>query len=193
MRIISGSAKGRQLKTFSGQTIRPTSDRVREALFSILSSQLGGPAAFNGLSVLDIFAGSGALGLEALSRGAARAVFVDQGKQAQKLILDNARLCRLESQCRVISRPAKEAITELAGQQFDLIFLDPPYGQGLLPQVIEKISAASLLASAGLICAEERRGEAVPEQIGRYSCLDQRHYGQTSIYLYHHSNGELNP
>lgn len=181
MRIISGSARGTQLATFDGAEIRPTSDRVRGAIFSILTSRLG---HFSQKRILDVFAGSGAMGLEAMSRGAASVIFVDQGQQAKQLIQTNRTRCRLEKNTRIIHQSAQKALSSLKGQQFDLIFMDPPYGKELIPQIIELVAEHNLLAPDGIIFAEEQRNTKIPQHIKCYEQHDVRHYGATSIYLY---------
>jgi len=181
VRIISGSARGTKLATFTGCEIRPTSDRVRGAIFSKLCSRLG---SFNKLKILDIFAGTGAMGLEALSRGAETAVFVDKGQQAKKIISSNSKHCHLQEKTRIINQNAQTALGTLTEHHFDLIFIDPPYNKGMLPQIIQLIDTHKLLATNGIICAEEDKQASIPEQIGVYELLDRRDYGNTSIYLF---------
>ncbi|MCK5912573.1 MAG: 16S rRNA (guanine(966)-N(2))-methyltransferase RsmD, partial [Desulfuromusa sp.] len=142
MRIISGTARGRQLAPFSGKEVRPTPDRVREAIFSILTNRFG---SFNGLKVLELFAGSGAQALEALSRGAKSAILVDSGSVAAKTIPENIKRCRFESNTRFLRQDIFTALPQLLSSgPFDLILLDPPYNQNLLPQSIEKIEHLNL-------------------------------------------------
>lgn len=181
MRIISGSVRGRQLVPLSGADIRPTPDRVREALFSMLASRLG-PLA--GMHVLDLFAGSGALALEALSRGAASAILVDQGAQAVRVIPANINACRMQEQATFIRSDVLKAIPRLAGKRFELIFLDPPYSQELVPPVLNAVAAFGLLASGGVICAETDRRDAIPEVVGPFTRFDRRDYGSTAIHLF---------
>ncbi|MDD2558418.1 MAG: 16S rRNA (guanine(966)-N(2))-methyltransferase RsmD [Desulfuromonadaceae bacterium] len=181
MRIISGSARGKHLQTFESGTIRPTSDRVREALFSIVTSKIG---PLEGLKVLDICAGTGALGIEALSRGATEAVFVDNSPQATAIIARNCRDCRLESGTIILKDTYLRALPRLSGRQFDLIFIDPPYAVNLLPKIIEAVSKLNLLAPGGLICAEESSCIEIASGIGAYTCIDTRNYGDTAIYLF---------
>ncbi len=186
MRIISGTVRGRQLTPFSGKEIRPTPDRVREALFSILTSRFG---SFNGLNILELFAGSGAQALEALSRGAKSAVLVDSGDVAAKTIVENIKCCRFESSARFIMQDVFAALPQLPpAAPFDLILLDPPYHQNLLPQVIEKIAHLNLLAENGIICAESAKDEELSD-IGSLSLIESRVYGSTRIYLYRMSKG----
>lgn len=187
MRIISGTARGRQLVPLSGADIRPTPDRVREAVFSMLTSRLGPLAEMN---VLDLFAGSGALALEALSRGAASAVLVDQGAQAARVIPANINACRMQGQATFIRSDVFKALPDLAGKQFELIFLDPPYRQQLVIPVLNTVAAFGLLASGGVICAETDRRDATPDTIGPFTCVDRRHYGSTTIHLFSCSEAE---
>lgn len=181
MRIISGTARGRQLANFSGSNIRPTPDRVREALFSILNSRLG---SFSGLKVLELFAGSGAQSLEAVSRGATSAILVDSGHQAINLIKENIKRCKFEKQVRVIRQDAGTVLQQLAGAgPFDLILLDPPYDKGLIPQVLKTIESLQLLSEDGIICAESAAYEVI-EDCGRLKLTESRKYGTTMIHLF---------
>lgn len=181
MRIISGTARGKQLRSFKSNAIRPTSDRVREALFSILTSKIGN---LQGLQVLDICAGTGALGLEALSRGAAHGVFIDSNRQAVELMAHNLRVCNLAEQAEIIKAGFSSALPRLKGSGFELIFIDPPYNKDMLPEIITRISTLNLLAPGGIICAEESKNAPVEHSIGVYTCNDIRKYGDTNIYLF---------
>ena len=179
MRIISGRARGKKLVEFTGARVRPTADRVREALFSILISRLG---TLHGCNVLDLFAGTGALALEALSRGAQSAIFVDAHPESIKIIQTNIDGCRMND-CTQILRgelPAALALTVKSGP-FDLIFLDPPYAQGLAQATLTRIEALELLSARGIIVVETEKGEVLPEQIGSLTRTDQRHYGVSTI------------
>jgi 16S rRNA (guanine(966)-N(2))-methyltransferase RsmD len=182
VRIISGTARGVRLATFPGGTIRPTPDRVREAVFSILTSRLGG---YSGRKVLDLFSGTGAMAIEALSRGAARAWLVDNGPLAAKIIPGNLCACRLQQQAELLRMPVADAIRQLAHNgPFDLIFLDPPYGQGLAPSTLHQIEAQRLLAPNGLIVAETASRDEMPEAVGNLMRIDERRYGTVNIHLY---------
>jgi 16S rRNA (guanine(966)-N(2))-methyltransferase RsmD len=188
LRIISGSAKGKRLAGFSGTLIRPTSDRVREALFSALYSHLG---RFEGKTVLDLFAGTGALGLEALSRGAKMAVMVDQGAQAVQLIAANARACNLQEKVILMRGDVlKKLPTLVARGPFDLIFLDPPYALGLIEATLTIIADLGLAAKGGLVCAEGGARDPLPEEVGNLDCIIRRRYGSTVIGLYSLSRTE---
>lgn len=171
------------MATFSGKDIRPTPDRVREALFSILTSRL---ATFDRLKVLELFAGSGAQSLEALSRGAETAVLIDSGRDALVTATENIKRCRFERQARLIGQDVYRALPQLvASGPFDLIFLDPPYRQGHLIRVIKEIDSLNLLSENGILCAEAAKGE----DSGHYSTLvlqDTRTYGSTQIFLFGH-------
>jgi 16S rRNA (guanine(966)-N(2))-methyltransferase RsmD len=181
MRIISGSARGKRLATFDGNSIRPTSDRVREALFSMLFSRLGD---FSGRRVLDLYAGSGALSLEALSRGADHATLIDDGNQAAKLIEHNANTCRLQDKISLIrGQVLDKLVLTRSSAPFDLIFVDPPYDKDLLIPTLVKISELSLLAEDGIVCIELSSKETLPDRIGQLQCITQRRYGGSQVGL----------
>ncbi|MDX2494849.1 MAG: 16S rRNA (guanine(966)-N(2))-methyltransferase RsmD [Desulfuromusa sp.] len=184
MRIISGIARGRQLVTISGKTIRPTPDRVREALFSMLTSRFD---SLHGLNVLELFAGSGAQALEALSRGARSATLVDSGSVAAETITENINRCHFESITKFLHQDVLTALPQLTSSApFELILLDPPYHQNLIPKVIEMIVHLNLLAENGIICAETARDEE-SNVFAEINLLDCRTYGSTQIHLYGHS------
>jgi len=181
MRIISGSVRGKQLSSFSGKEIRPTPDRVREAIFSILTSRLG---SFHGLKVLELFAGSGAQSLETLSRGAQSAILVDSGAVAAEVITTNIKRCRFESSAHLIKQDVLTALPQLStSAPFGLILLDPPYNQQLLPDTLKQIEDLNLLAEDGIICAESSRNEILGD-IGGLKLTESRVYGSTRIHLY---------
>ncbi len=181
MRIISGSARGTRLASFDGNQIRPTSDRVREALFSMLLSRLG---SFTGRRVLDLYAGSGALSLEALSRGASHSTLIDQGRQSANLIEKNARACRLNEKIRLVTGQVLDKLPHTKNTApYDLIFLDPPYDKGLLTPTLEMISDLCLLDEDGIVCVEASAKENLPERIGHLQVDVQRRYGATQVFL----------
>jgi 16S rRNA (guanine966-N2)-methyltransferase len=177
MRIIAGTHRGRRLETLLDQNIRPTADRVREALFSSLGHRLGG---FSGKRVLDAFAGTGALGFEALSRGAKAAVFMDKNRTSLALCRRNADTLGLSAQATF--HPADAAKPPKADFACDLILLDPPYGQGLGALALSALAKAGWLQHDGLavIEADRARPELTPDG---FSLLDSRDYGQTRIML----------
>ena len=159
MRIVAGVWRGRGLVAPPGTTTRPTSDRVRQAVFDmLLHAPWGGRGAVEGARVLDVFAGTGAMGLEALSRGAADAVFMEADKAALAALRANIVGCRAEAQCRVL---AVNAVAPPTGQPCGLVFLDPPYGQGLVGRALMSLAAAGWLAADALVVAETGRDEAL--------------------------------
>lgn len=180
MRIVAGSARGRALAgpRPGSSHIRPTADRVRETLFNVLGQWLEGQA------VLDLYAGTGALALEALSRGAARAVLVDQDREAVALCRGNARSLGFEPQVEVLAQPVERAVKLLAqrGERFDLIFADPPYAARQVESVLEQV--VGLLAAEGTLVVEHDRREPAPEEQGGLRRVDQRRFGDTLVSLY---------
>ena len=182
MRIIAGQFRGRALASVGkgdrGAHLRPTTDRVRESLFSMLSGgRFGDP--ITDARILDLFAGTGALGLEALSRGAALAVFVDDGRTAQRLIRENIRKCGAEEKARLLARDATR-LPDNSGAPFSLVFCDPPYGKGLGEKALAAAHSGGWLASGALIVWEESGPVDPPEGLRR---LDERRYGDTLIDL----------
>lgn len=177
MRVITGKARGVVLKTPEGMQTRPTSDRVKEALFSILQFDLPG------MSVLDLFGGTGQLGIEALSRGADHAVFVDAGDAACKLIQENLRRTKLDKQAKVVR---SDYLTFLKGtkERFDLILLDPPYAEVFLENALNCITEIDILQSNGIIVAERPVGKELPFAYPGYERSKDYKYGNTLITLY---------
>ena len=177
MRIISGTCRGRRLIQIQGKDIRPTSDRVREALFNILGPRV------RGARVLDLFAGTGALGLEALSRGADHAVFMDQSKESCEVIRKNIDLCRLGEKADLICRDAASLPfpDRVTAHAFDLIFMDPPYNRGYLEQILKTDDIKALLSSQGLIIVEHSLKESIPESLNGLDILRQKKYSRTRI------------
>ncbi|MCL6740840.1 16S rRNA (guanine(966)-N(2))-methyltransferase RsmD [Sphingomonas sp. RB56-2] len=155
MRIVAGEWRGRKLVAPEGRQTRPTADRTRETLFSMLASRLG---SFEGLRVADLYAGSGALGLEALSRGAAHATFVENDRAALKAI--DANVMALGAAARISMR-AMSAAALPTGQAYDVVFADPPYEAGSGSAVAQAVARADWLASGGLMAIETQRGDAV--------------------------------
>lgn len=171
MRVITGKARGRKLREPKGMDIRPTTDMVKEAVFNILQFEL------EGARVLDLFAGTGQLGIEALSRGAAEAVFVDASSAAVRLVRENLSACGFEG--RVIQGDALSVLRGLG--KFDVVFLDPPYDSGLLEKALEIAENVDLLAAGGIIVCESRRETALPAPPeGCFTELERR-YGKVKI------------
>ncbi len=188
MRVIAGTSRGRRLTEFKGKNIRPTPDRVREALFSILQSKLG---SFKGLKVLDLFSGSGSLAIEALSRGADSALLVEKDSAAGKIILENIQRCQFEERTLLLIKDVFSALKDLK-DSFELIFLDPPYNKSLAERAVRLIEELEILSHNGLICAETGANEIMPEQVGAFIRDDQRRYGSVMIHFYSiSSEGEL--
>lgn len=199
MRIISGSARGRRLfapGSRGGERIRPTADRAREALFNILGRDLVQDA-----TVLDLFAGTGALGLEALSRGAKSAVFVDNSPLALDLINKNIIACGFSDKAHAVRhdllkslffwRKASATAREGGGQAppFDLIFLDPPYRQGLCSQLLTALLATGLVGDGTRILFEDDSSTTLPEAVGPLQLYDRRAYGDTGFWFYEQQEG----
>ena len=184
MRVISGTARGLKLISPAGLDTRPTLDRVKEALFSMLTP------ALRDSSVLDLFAGSGALGLEALSRGCASAVFVDNSPEARAAAAKNLENARLTGRAEIISG---DALKYLASRKepFDIIFLDPPYGGGLYEKALSLIAQRDLLAPGGVIAVEWDAGVEVPAFPDRFERTRDRRYGRVSITLLTHNRGDV--
>ncbi len=181
MRIIGGAFRGRRLasvgKGDAAAHLRPTSDRVRESLFNILESGYGG--RLDGARVLDVFAGTGALGLEALSRGAAHVTFIEQGRPALKLLRENIRICDAADQTQVIARDARKPGPATAPAH--LVFLDPPYGKGMGEKALDALITNDWIAPPALIVWEESQPVTAPAS---FTLLDERRYGDTVIRLF---------
>lgn len=177
MRVIAGQAKGRRLRTPKGRELRPTADRVKEALFNIL------PRDLTGRRVLDLFAGTGNLGLEALSRGAASAVLIDIARPATSVIEENVLALGFGAGARVITAPVFKAVRTLArrGEKFDLILLDPPYERGLAGETLKEIAKEGLLDEAGIVVAEHSVRDRLDERYGALALSDRRRYGDTEL------------
>ncbi len=182
MRIIGGRVGGRTLKAPKGASTRPTSDKVREAIFNILGSLTEPPAR-----VLDLYAGSGALALEALSRGAGAAVLVDAERDACDLIRVNAGALGLSVE--VVCSPVVRWLAKEAGGAFGWIFLDPPYGShetGELDKALDLVAKKGLLDASGIAVAEHDWRQAPDERYGPLALFDRRRYGQTAVSFYRH-------
>ena len=177
MRVITGKARGVQLKTPDGMATRPTSDRVKEALFSIIQFEIPGA------TVLDLFGGTGQLGIEALSRGAKRAVFVDAGEPACRLIKENLKRTRLEADASVI-RSDYMAYLNRCKEKFQIIFLDPPYAEVFLENALKCITEIDILQSGGIIVAERPLGKDLPWEFEGFTRSKDYKYGQILLTLY---------
>ena len=177
MRVITGKARGVKLKTPKGEKTRPTADRVKEAVFSIIQFEV------ENSRFLDLFAGTGQMGIEALSRGAKRAVFVDEWKDACQLVKENLRLSGLSQQAEVF-QGGYMSYLEKCREQFDIIFLDPPYAEIFLENALNKISEIDILADSGIIICERPADKQLDLEIsGLTRCKDYR-YSKTWITVF---------
>ncbi len=188
MRVISGKLKGRRLLTPAGRDVRPTSDKLRETLFNILAPRVAGAR------VLDGYAGTGAMGIEALSRGAVEAVLVDESARSAAVIRENLTRLKLLQRAQVWIVPVARALRKLdkAGEKFDLIFLDPPYERGLVKTTLEAIGQCALLNPAAIVVVEHSGREAVRPDYGALLLNDQRRYGDTLLSFFDKSQ-VINP
>lgn len=184
MRVVSGVCKGRPLKAVPGTGTRPTTDKVKESIFNMI-----GPY-FDGGIVLDLFAGSGGLGIEALSRGMDKAVFVDRDFKANQTIKGNLELCKFTDQSEVYKNDAERALKALAKREirFDLIFLDPPYKKQKLVDLMEEIHKNRLLSDLGCIVCEHDHEFELPERVADLVVTRKETYGISSITIYKWGN-----
>lgn len=155
MRVISGSARGKILNAVPGENTRPTTDRVKESVFNILQFRIAAA------TVLDLFAGTGQMGIEALSRGADRAVFVDQSPKAMSIIRKNIAAARVQARAEVIQADFHQALKKVKGQKFDIIFLDPPYGGEILNSALKTVELFDILSTNGIIICESSVDDAI--------------------------------
>ena len=178
MRVLSGSARGRKLETVKGLDVRPTTDRVKESIFNIIQFSV------EGANTLDLFAGSGALGIEALSRGAKSVTFVEPASEAFKMVQKNVKTCGLEKNANIVKSEAEMFLKRYDKEPFDLVLLDPPYGKGLVEQAINWLQACEALSDRGIIVAESETGDIAPDMIGAVSLQRSYRYGKTMIHIY---------
>lgn len=177
MRIVSGEFGGRPLKTLPGKTTRPTSDKVRGAMFNMI-----GPY-FEGGRVLDLFAGSGGLAIEAVSRGMSQAILVERDRGAQAIIQENIKMTKVESQFKLLKMDAKQALLQF-NQPFDLIFLDPPYAKEEIVATIEELDQRGLLSPQVMIVCETDKSVQLPEEIGSVGIWKEKIYGISKVTVY---------
>ena len=181
MRITGGQAKSRVLASPKGLEIRPTTDQVREAIFNIIGQDL------SGLRVLDLFAGTGSLGLESLSRGAMSALFIDSSQQAVNLIRKNLTICGYQDSAAVLRRDLRTGIPTshpLIKELFDLVFLDPPYRNKIISSLLEELSTKEVVSSGSLAVAESSKSEKPPASVEYFQMVDTRLFGTTRISVY---------
>lgn len=183
MRVITGTARGRRLKDLPGMETRPTADRVKEGLFSALQFDI------EGRKVLDLFAGTGQLGIEALSRGAKSAVFVDHGQVAVNVIRENLKITALADRARVVSGDSMEFLNTVR-EKYDIIFLDPPYAAGLLEPALARIAKFDILTPHGIIVAESPAERKLPALGAPYAIYRTYRYGKIGVTLYRRAGRE---
>ncbi|MFW5488382.1 MAG: 16S rRNA (guanine(966)-N(2))-methyltransferase RsmD [Desulfovibrio sp.] len=184
MRITAGYLKGQKILTTEGPGYRPATAKVREALFSMLTARGG---IFSGCRVLDIFAGSGSLGIESLSRGAGHAAFIEKSRKAAGLIRKNLQTLDVPTaEWHIWCADCKDVLSKPCSMPYDLIFIDPPYGHGLLPPVLELAVNNGWLAEDGLVCAEVESGVSARECVRELNLTEStdRTYGQTRIVIW---------
>lgn len=182
MRVITGTARGRRLKSLEGLETRPTADRVKEGVFNIIQFDL------EGRRVLDLFAGTGQMGIEALSRGAASAVFVEQRRDAAAIVRDNLKTTQLESRAKIVCGDAMAYLAS-AKEKFDIIFIDPPYAAKLWDSALAAISRFDILSNHGIIVCESPMEQEMPEMQPPY-CLHRTYrYGRIKVTTYHREEG----
>jgi len=173
MRIISGICRGRKLNTLEGDNTRPTADRVKESVFNILGTSV------IDRNVLDLFAGSGNLGLEALSRGAFSCVFVDSSKDAMRVIEKNIEACRFQEKSKTYLTEFRSAISRFHKGQFDLVFLDPPYHKGMGLEALKLLS--DVVSDEAIVVLETDGDEEVSDVVGTFEKYDVRSYGRIKV------------
>lgn len=176
MRIISGTARGRRLQEPADYKVRPTTDKVKESIFNIIQFDIEGRKA------LDLFAGSGQLGIEALSRGAASCTFVDKAPDSLKLIRANITASDLGENAKVVAGDGLSYLT--SGEKFDLIFLDPPYDTDLLEKALEYVNKFDILKENGIMVCESQREKVLPQLTEPYYLLKEYNYGKIKITTY---------
>lgn len=181
MRVITGQARGRRLLSPEGDAVRPTSEVAKEAIFSILQNETPGA------HVLDLFAGSGQLGIEALSRGAVLCVFVDNSRAAGKIVAENLKKTELEGSARVLTNDYA-AFLSSTGEKFDIALLDPPYEKGILQKALPRVAA--VMVQTGVILCETDRGEELPETAGEFKKHKEYRYGKAKVTTYRREREE---
>ena len=177
MRVITGKARGIQLKTPEGMATRPTTDRVKEAMFSIIHFDIPGAR------VLDLFGGTGQLGIEALSRGASHAVFVDAREESCRLIRENLKRTKMEKEGQVVRSDYLDYLKRCR-EQFDIVLLDPPYAEVFLENALKRITEIDILHSGGIIVAERPVGKELPWEFEGYERSKDYKYGSVLLTLY---------
>ena len=177
LRVVAGDFGGRPLKTLEGKTTRPTTDKVKGAIFNMI-----GPF-FDGGRVLDLFSGSGSLAIEAISRGMSSAVLVEKDRRAQAVIQENIKMTKSEEQFQLLKMDAARALTQLTGQ-FDLVLLDPPYAKEQIVANITQLEEQGLLSEEVMLVCETDKGVDLPEEISNFGIWKQKTYGISKVTVY---------
>jgi 16S rRNA (guanine966-N2)-methyltransferase len=178
MRVTGGRVKGRRLASLKGFEIRPTSDLVREAIFNLIGQDV------SGAKVLDLFAGTGSLGIEALSRGAQWAFFIDSSQRSVSLIKQNLERCGLDERGFILKKDLNKGLpwpNALLKEKIDLAFMDPPYRKGMVSSLLEELSNREILSSHAIVVAETSKTESLPHQVGKLRLVKHRTYGETKV------------
>lgn len=179
MRVITGEARGRKLLTLEGADVRPTTDKVKEAVFSAIQFDIQDRV------FLDLFAGSGQMGIEALSRGAKSAVFVDNSRKAVEIVRKNLNNTGFYERAKVIHTDGLSFLS-MTGEEFDIVYLDPPYGTGILQEIMPKI--VEKVKKTGVIIVENPEKEDILQNYGEFMLDRQKHYGKIKISMYRHKD-----
>ena len=177
MRIITGEYRGRRLESPAGYDVRPTSDKVKEAVFNIIMNEVWDATC------VDLFAGTGNLGLEALSRGAKKCYFGDNSRESINLIKNNVKMCRAEDKSVIIAGDYSKILGRI-NEKVDIFLLDPPYQDGLYENCLEIIDSLDLLSEEGIIVAEHGVRDYVPETVGSLEIIKERKYGKIMVTIY---------
>ena len=176
LRIITGTAKGKKLNTLQGEATRPTSERIKEAIFSAIQFDI------DSRRVLDLFAGSGQMGLEAISRGAESAMFIDSAREAIDIVKGNARLVGFFDKCRYLVSDYRNYIRKASGREkFDLVFIDPPYAMECSADAAQRLADAGILANGAIVVLESGEEEIDLESLSRFEVIKSTHYGKKSF------------
>ncbi len=180
IRVVSGTAGGLLLKTLPGDNTRPTLDRVKEPMFSMINDLIPGSW------VLDLFAGTGALGIEALSRGAQGAVLGDTSREAVSVIRANLAHTKLEDKARVVMGDYKDTIVKLSkeGKSFEIVFVDPPYDSMLYTDVLKRLASARIIRTGSLVVCEHRKEDVLPKEVEHFTIDREKTYGTVALTIY---------
>ena len=180
LRVISGKARGLKLDTPKNQDVRPTTDRVKESLFNMINSYIMDS------NILDLFAGTGSLGIECLSRGAKNCVFVDKSKDSINIVRSNVKKARVENESTILNVDFKDAVKRLStqNQKFDVIFMNPPYYENMFIECLKSIDKFNLLDEDGIIVVEHDTKDLFEDSIGRLNKSREKKYGNTTLTFY---------